>query len=151
VKPTVPTATLLDVNLLIALAWPNHVHHALAHRWFTALKKRPWATCPLTQLGFVRISSNPKILADAVTPRDASDVLKRILAMPHHVFWPDDRSVPGLSAFQSLGLVGHRQVTDAYLLELARAHRGRLATLDQGLDTLILDARERNALVEVVR
>ena len=80
---------LLDTNLLIALAWPQHVHHAQAHDWFAATGRHDWASCPLTQLGFIRISSNPAIIPDAVGPRDALSVLNRIISLPGHHFWPE--------------------------------------------------------------
>lgn len=66
---------LLDINVLIALAWPAHVHHAPAHDWFLRHHHHGWATCPLTQLRFVRISSNPRIILEAVSPRQALKVL----------------------------------------------------------------------------
>jgi len=80
----------LDVNMLIALAWPSHIHHGPAHAWFAANAVRGWATCPLTQCGFVRISSNPGIIPEAVTPQAALDLLRQIVANKHHAFWPDD-------------------------------------------------------------
>ena len=128
-----PGAVLLDANLLIALAWPQHVHHELAHNWFAAARAKPWATCALTQLAFVRISSNPKIIRDARNPAAASALLRQLTELPNHVFWPDRLDVAELRAFESVRLVGHRQVTDAYLVELARANGGRVATLDGGL------------------
>ena len=66
---------LLDINVLVALAWPNHEHHDISHRWFAAHAAAGWATCPLIQCGFVRISSNPKIIANAVKPDDAIALL----------------------------------------------------------------------------
>lgn len=130
-------AYLLDVNVLIALAWPQHVHHALAHGWFDRIGRQAWASCPLTQLAFVRISSNPKIIAHAVSPRAAADVLAQMLALPNHQFWADDLPVFGLATMRGTAMIGHRQVTDAYLIELARHHGGVLATLDTGLAELL--------------
>jgi toxin-antitoxin system PIN domain toxin len=141
---------LLDVNLLIALAWPQHVHHAQAHAWFNRVGHSRWATCPLTQLGFVRISSNPKIVSSAVSPREALVALQRMTALPGHAFWPDDVSPAGQTEFAALSLVGHRQVTDAYLLALCRRHKGRLATLDRGLAELCGSAAERAKLIELI-
>ena len=126
-------AVLLDANLLIALAWPQHVHHELAHQWFAAARSKPWATCPLTQLAFVRISSNPKIIRDARRPAEAAALLRQLTELSTHVFWPDRLEVAKLRSFESVALVGHRQVTDAYLVELARANDGHVATLDRGL------------------
>lgn len=144
------SACLLDINLLIALAWPDHVHHALAHRWFARSGKNAWATCPLTQLGFVRISSNPRIVSAAVSPREATQVLAGITARMGHEFWPDPIEVTAVPEFSSTAFVGHRQVTDAYLIGLARHRKGRLATLDRGLTDLVADPEERRRLIEVI-
>ncbi|MGH8727045.1 MAG: TA system VapC family ribonuclease toxin [Burkholderiales bacterium] len=144
------SGVLLDVNLLIALAWPQHVHHSIAQTWFARASRHSWATCPLTQLAFVRISSNPKIIPEAVSPRDAAKLLKAVSRLPRHVFWNDDLSVLDLKLFESLALAGHRQVTDAYLLELVKKHDGRLATLDKGVAELISDPKERAARVVLV-
>jgi len=129
-------AHLLDLNLLVALAWPNHVHHRLAHEWFSESKVAGWATCPLTQCGFVRLSSNPAIVDDAVSPRDAIELLRRITALEHHQFWPDAVGVCGSECDAFRRLVGHRQVTDAYLVCLAAHNGGKLATLDGRIASL---------------
>ena len=134
---------LLDVNLLIALSWPQHVHHAKAHEWFQATGRKAWATCPLVQIAFIRVSSNPKIIADAVTPREALDLLKKITALPGHQFWPDMLPPVDAKVFTSPAFVGHRQVTDAYLLALAQYNKGKLATFDNGIAELIQASKER--------
>lgn len=141
---------LLDVNVLIALAWPTHVHHALAHRWFARNFRRGWATCPLTQLGFVRVSSNPAIIPEAVTAREALEVLAAIISRRGHVFWPDAISLadPALPAGQ---IMGHRQFTDAYLLALAAHHRGRLVTLDSSIPAMLAPGDPRREAIEVIR
>jgi toxin-antitoxin system PIN domain toxin len=144
------TRYLLDTNLLIALAWPQHIHHAQAHTWFGATGRQAWATCPITQLGFVRISSNPKIIVHAVSPREAMATLERILAVSGHEFWSDDLPPTTAASFASLALVGHRQVTDAYLLALAQHHGGKLATFDQGVADLISTVKERSRHVAVI-
>jgi uncharacterized protein len=127
---------LLDANVLLALAWPQHVHHGPAHQWFRRAAAKGWATCPLTQLAFIRISSNQKIIAEAVTPREARDLLKEMLALSHHRFWPDDVQPIEAEGFVSIALVGHRQVNDAYLIGLAQRHGGKVATFDRGLTEL---------------
>jgi predicted nucleic acid-binding protein len=101
-----------------------------------------------TQLGFARISSNPKIIPQAIGPRDALEALERMTALPGHEFWSDDIPLVGQAQFASL-LVGHRQFTDAYLLALCRQHKGRLATLDQGAIELCMTTAERSNLVEL--
>ena len=75
---------LLDVNVLIALAWPNHVHHAGATRWFAEVHEAGWATTPTTESGFVRISSNARVFPEGVTPGQAAEVLGRYCALPGH-------------------------------------------------------------------
>ncbi|MDN5865605.1 MAG: PIN domain-containing protein [Gammaproteobacteria bacterium] len=141
---------LLDVNMLIALTWPTHIHHSVARRWFDRKTQAGWATCPTTQLGFVRISSNPKIIRDAVPPREAVSMLERLTALPGHEFWPGNVAVTDAATFASLALIGHRQVTDAYLLALAQRHKGKLATLDGGVPELIAERQERSRWVELV-
>jgi toxin-antitoxin system PIN domain toxin len=127
---------LLDLNILTALLWPAHEHHEPAHRWFGARGHARWATCPLTQLGFVRIVSNPAFSRDALSPANALTLLEENLARPAHEFWPDSLQVaPAISGVAS-GLQGHQQVTDAYMLSLANRHKGVLATFDRGMRTL---------------
>lgn len=144
------TCYLLDINLLIALAWPQHVHHAQAHAWFGTTGRKSWATCPITQLGFVRISSNPKIIAAAVSPREAAAVLDRILEVPGHQFWADELAPTSAVTFSSLALVGHRQVTDAYLLALAQHHASKLATFDRGISDLFTKPADRARHIEII-
>jgi uncharacterized protein len=128
---------LLDVNLLISLAWPNHVHHAAARVWFAGRSGQPWATTPVTEAGFVRVSSNPSAIPTAVTPGEARSLLSQIRGVEGHVFFPDDvELVTGNEPALAGRLVGHRQVTDAHLLALARRHGARLATLDHAVKTM---------------
>ncbi len=118
---------LLDVNVLLALAWPNHQHHALAHRWFAKEGRLGWATCALTQLGFVRLSANPAYTAQGVSPAAALGLLEGLTGHAAHEFW---NNAPPLHSEALTHAAGHRQVNDAYLLQLAASHRGRLATFD---------------------
>jgi toxin-antitoxin system PIN domain toxin len=141
---------LLDTNLLIALSWPQHVHHAKAHEWFQLFGRKAWATCPLTQLAFIRISSNPKIIAGAVSPREALEVLQRIIEVPGHHFWPDSLVPASATVFRSVAFAGHRQVTDGYLLALAQHHKGKLATFDRGVAELIPVSAERGQHIALV-
>jgi toxin-antitoxin system PIN domain toxin len=122
--------------MLIALAWPSHVHHREAHAWFAANRSAGWATCPLTQCAFVRVSSNPRIIPEAVTPIEALALLKEMVSLEHHVFWPDDVPFHDGPAPTKL-LAGHRQVTDAYLLGLSIRRKGKLVTLDRGVAALL--------------
>lgn len=140
-------ATLLDVNVLVALAWPNHVHHRAAQAWFGDEGKRRFATCPVTQSGFVRVSSNRRAIADAVTPREACAILRQIAALPGHVFWADDVDLASSDhiAWERLG--GHAQVTDAHLLAIALRHGGKLATFDRELRHLAPTAERTVVLI----
>ncbi len=144
------TVHLLDTNVLIALAWPQHVHHGEAHTWFNKLGREAWSTCPITQLGFIRISSNAKIIRDAVTPREALAVLEQIIALPGHHFWPDAIAPARAAILSGVALVGHRQVTDAYLLSLAQHRKGKLATFDGGVSELIPLHKDRPRYVTVI-
>ncbi len=141
---------LLDVNVLVALAWPNHVHHEPALHWFHQHQSEGWATCPVTQAGFVRVSSNQKALPSARSPAEALGLLAKIVALEHHEFWSDDTSLVDSEFISATRLQGYRQVTDAHLLALALRHGGCLATLDQGIRNLVpkdFDASEVVALL----
>jgi len=141
---------LLDVNVLIALLWPPHEAHARAQRWFAQNARHGWATCAMTQAGFVRIVSNPIFSRRAVSPRDALEVLSGSLQHPAHHFWTEDIGVAEALAHFGRRLLGHQQITDAYLLGLAIQKKGRLATLDASFSSLLSDqstARSRLILL----
>ena len=140
---------LLDVNLLIALLWPAHEHHQAAHRWFDAWGSTQWATCPLTELGFVRIVANPAFSRDALEPEGALVLLQQNLEHPGHAFWADYLSVRDAVGAPQARLRGARQVTDAYLLGLAHEHGGVLATLDTGLRETA--SRDQLPALEIVK
>ena len=142
--------SLPDLNVLIALAWPTHVHHRQARRWFDACSEEGWATCPFTQSGFIRISSNPRIVDLAVAPRDALVMLRRLTALGRHTFWPADIDLAATPFAHPELVVGHRQVTDACLLQLAIQHAGRLVTLDQSLPALLPENSPLRAVVQVI-
>ncbi|GAB4213420.1 MAG: type II toxin-antitoxin system VapC family toxin [Rhodoferax sp.] len=121
---------LLDVNVLIALLDAGHAMHRRATAWLTQQAPQGWASCPLTQNGAVRIMSQPAY----PTPRPAALVAQRLAmacAAPEHRFWVADVSLLGADVIDWQRLLGHRQVTDAYLLALAVRHQGQLATFDQ--------------------
>lgn len=141
---------LLDTNLLIALLWPSHERHEMAVSWFARSRARGWATCPFTEAGFVRIVSNPAFSRDAVHPRDAVHVLGANTAAQEHVFWGDDLPLAEAVAFTGVRLVGHQQVTDAYLLGLAVHRGGVLATLDERLSALTQPQSVERMALEVV-
>ena len=128
---------LLDVNVLVALAWPNHIHHARALRWFGAIRDEGWASCSVTESGFVRVSSNVRVIPDARTPQQAMELLRRIRGQPGHTFWEDDISPVDADSPAFERIVGYRQVTDAHLLTLAIRRGGLLATFDRGVADLL--------------
>src|SRR4051812_15337198 len=121
---------LLDVNALLALAWPNHQFHTEV---LARLEQQPaprWATCALTQLGFVRLSSNPKIVEVRKTPAEAVSLLADLTRDQLHVYLETLPALPNAAgAFRHL--LGHQQVTDAYLLGVAEANGATLLTLDR--------------------
>lgn len=128
---------LLDINVLIALAWPNHVHHAAARKWFSGRSQSGWATCLLTEAGFVRVSCNPRAVQHEVTPNAAIDLLERLKREGSHSFWPLDQPVGSLPGEIVARLQGYRQITDAVLVATAMHKGGELATLDARLAGLI--------------
>lgn len=125
---------LLDVNVLIALVDPSHVHHDVAHAWF-AEGRSDWATCPITQNGLVRIISHPKYPNGVASPAVALSLLSGLTAVGKHVFWPDDVGLLDPRAFHADRLLASHQVTDVYLLGLAARRRGRLVTFDRRLSS----------------
>jgi toxin-antitoxin system PIN domain toxin len=106
--------------------------------WFVENGSNGWATCPLTESGFVRVSSNPTVLPVAIGIDAARDVLSALRALDAHRFLTDDVS---LTDSDVPAITGHRQVTDAHLLTLARRRGVRLVTFDVGMLAL---SRERD-------
>lgn len=131
------TAFLLDVNVLIALIDPAHVQHDQAHEWFSRTGRKRFATCPITENGLLRIVGHPKYANSPGPPSAVARALTAMRALPGHEFWPDSVSIADASQVDASRLSSHAQVTDAYLLALAAAHGGRLATLDR---RLVVDA-----------
>lgn len=130
------TIPLLDVNVLIASIDEGHVAYRRVHTWLHELGNKLWATCPLTEAGFVRIISNPSFHPEKTRFVDALALLANIMLRAGHRFWPMDISfAEAVHPFEER-IVGHRQVTDAYLLGLAIKNKGRLVTLDSGIEAL---------------
>ena len=126
------TRSLLDVNVLLALLDSDHVDHERVRQWMAAEIGYGWASCAITQNGFVRIMSQPRY-PSPVPPAQAIDRLARAAATEHHEYWPCTVSLLDGNLIDYSRLHGHRQVTDAYLLALATANGGRFATLDQSI------------------
>ena len=127
---------LLDLNLLIALCDPDHVHHAKARHFFNTAQKSGWATCPLTENGFLRIVGHPDYPKGPGSPEKARRLLQAICALPGHQFWPDSLSLRDDKQHPALPTSKH--LTDYYLLALAVQHQARFATLDKRIDPTLL-------------
>lgn len=124
---------LLDVNVLIALIDPVHVAHDTAHDWFARRAAASWATCPLTENGVIRVVGHPKYPNTPGSPAAVASIVTRLRLLPGHTFWSDDLSLVGSDRVEVSRILTSAQVTDTYLLALAGAHGGQLATLDRRL------------------
>ena len=123
---------LLDVNVLIALLDSAHVGHPVAMRWMASQVTRGWASCPLTQNGCIRVMSQPAYGGNFVAPQVATQ-LNAATSDSAHAFWPADLSLLEAGVLDWSQVLGHRQVTDNYLLALAVRHQGRLVSFDSGI------------------
>jgi uncharacterized protein len=126
-------AFLLDVNVLIALIDPVHIQHDAAHDWFATVGKKAWASCPITENAVLRIVGDIRYSNSPGTPAAVAEVLAEFLSLPGHLFWPDDISLLDSANIDISRVLNNRQVTDTYLLALACAHGGHLATFDRRL------------------
>ena len=127
---------LLDVNVLLALAWPNHQFHTAARQRLET-SEAPWATCALTQLGFIRLSSNPSVVGAAKSPKEAASLLGLLVEDSRHLYLGSLPAPVAESSRQLLErILGYKQVTDAYLLTLAEGSNATLLTFDTRLDAL---------------
>jgi toxin-antitoxin system PIN domain toxin len=133
---------LLDVNVLLALTWPNHEFHQAAHQWWRASRKI-WATCAITEMAFIRLSSNPAFTSAAVTPYEAATLLEQLVSLGRHEYWDE---LPRVNRDQFRKIAGHKQITDFYLAHLSSSHRAKLATFDRAIETLM-----GSDLVELIR
>jgi hypothetical protein len=125
--------TLLDANVLVALCAADHVHHDVAATWLARTPER-FGTTPITQGSVLRF-----LLREGLTAANAGRVLGSATGHHRHDFWPDDAP---LREDMLRGVIGHRQVTDAYLANQARRLGGRIATLDRGLAALHPDVAD---------
>lgn len=143
-----PRVALLDVNVLVALFDGDHVHHDAAHDWFAAERARGWATTPFTENGAIRILSNPAYHAAALTATSLRDHLRGFCTADDHVFWPADVSLLADDVLTPRATLTHRQLTDIYLVALAVAHDGALATFDTSIPlSTVRGAAKRHVLV----
>ncbi len=141
------TRLLLDINVLLALLDGDHVDHGRARDWLDEAIEGGWASCAVTENGFVRVISQPRY-PSPVSPAVAIDLLGRACASRHHEFWPCDVSLLDDRIVDRTRLHGPRQVTDAYLLGLATAHDGRFVTFDRSVSvSAVADATEDRLIV----
>ncbi|HEX5071001.1 MAG TPA: TA system VapC family ribonuclease toxin [Vicinamibacterales bacterium] len=140
---------LLDVNVLVALFDPDHLHHDLAHDWFAVEGRDGWATCSITENGFLRVLSHPNYRPEPIRLADALAGLRKFCSGPRHRFWPADISLADESLFASAAFAGHRQITDVYLLGLAKKMGGRLATFDRSIPLAAVKGARRSHLAVI--
>jgi toxin-antitoxin system PIN domain toxin len=124
---------LLDVNVLIALIDPGHIAHDDAHAWFAAAGAAAWATCPITENGVIRIIGHPRYPNSPGSPAIVAEIVSKLVKLPGHIFWPDDVSLVSSAEVDFVKILTSAQVTDTYLLALAKAHGGQLASFDRKL------------------
>lgn len=139
------SAYLLDASVLVALTSREHVHHDRAREWFGAVSS--WATTPLTEAAFVRLMLNPAVAGTQRSSEEVLGVLRALRARPGHEFLPDDSSLAD-ARIELAGLVGHQQVTDLHLVNLAREHGMTLATFDARIGKALVSSD--HALVALV-
>jgi uncharacterized protein len=144
------TGFLLDANALIALGWPSHEHHQQIHEWFKVNAKKGWATTPFTQAAFVRVISQPAFSNGAIGPREAAELLTRSTSNRYHSFLALDIEIAEVIGICTGGLMGHRQLTDAYLLASAMKTSRKLLTFDSGLKQLLATDRERATHITIL-
>jgi toxin-antitoxin system PIN domain toxin len=131
-----PRRTLLDVNVLIALLEPGHDLFHKAQEWFGSSGRDNWGVCPLTEIGFVRITTNSSFYPGPRTHEEATSILEQLASHPGYRYWPLKDSWAALTSPFAPRISGHQQVTDAYLLGMAIKEGGVLVTFDRGLKYL---------------
>jgi uncharacterized protein len=142
------TRFLLDVSVLVAMHLPGHEDYGRVQRWFAQTGSGCFATCSITEAGFVRVSSQLSVKDGPINFIELRIALGNLVSLPAHVYWPMD--IPYLEATEHFEprMHGPRQVTDAFLLGLARHHGGKLATLDKAV--LHLAGPDLASLVELI-
>ena len=130
------THYLLDTNVLIPLLWPLHTEQSKARRWFTANAMDSFATCSLTQAGFLRITSSLAVTGERYSLSDSRALLLDFTKRSGHTFWPTTIRFFEATAPFERRMHGPKQITDAYLLGIARHHGGKLATFDKAFESL---------------
>lgn len=138
---------LFDVSMLLALFDPGHVMHRVAKSWWKSNRAHGWASCPLSENGFLRIISQRSYSRPVPLP-DALATIQAQVARGGHEFWPDDVSILDAEGIDHTRLLGPAQITDIYLLALAVRHNARLVTLDRSIDrTSVRNARTESLVI----
>lgn len=139
---------LLDVNVLLARFDQDHIHHDQARSWLNTNREYGWASCPLTQNGFVRIRTQAGYRR-RITIAEAAGILNAQTELADHQLWPDDISISDPQIFDHSRILGPNQITDLYLLALAVKHEGRLVTFDRGIPLAVVRGAEARHLVVI--
>jgi len=143
----VSAPALLDVNVLVALFDPHHIHHDAAHDWFAANRDAGWATCPMTENGFIRVVSHPTYgLGERV--ESAAARLRAFCTSGGHQFWRDAISLRD-EIFDLAHAGGAKQLPDIYLLGLAANRKARLATFDRSIPIGAVRGATEETLVRI--
>lgn len=127
------TRYLLDINVLIALMDPDHTFHQLAHQWWNQ-KDRPWASCPITENGIIRImASTTYSKSSQLSVADVTTLLSAFVSNSNHEFWHDHLSFRDKQEFKHTSILSSKHLTDLYLLALAAKNNATLVTFDQNI------------------
>ena len=125
---------LLDVNVLVAFLWTEHIHHERARSWLSSASERVWATCPLSELGCIRVLAGQTLTQNRFTVQSAEALLRAFISRERHEFWPDHlQTITGEFSASLRHIQGPKQLTDRYLLALAASHDGTFATFDRSV------------------
>lgn len=141
---------LLDANALIALGWPTHEHHPRMMNWFSQHARAGWASTAFTQSAFVRIVTQPAFSGRPIAVSEVAELLLRNTAHPKHRLVALDFGFADVWAACTGGILGHRQITDAWLLTAAIRNRMKFLTFDSGIEQLLLNAQERSKYLTVL-
>ena len=141
---------LLDVNALIALLWEDHQFRDTMAHWFARQARHGWSTCAITESGFIRVMSQPALAQHGRTLAELADLLADNTVQRSHSRLPLDFGFADVMSCCTGGVVGHRQITDAYLLTAAMRAGMKLLTFDSGLGTLLASSAERSAHIELL-
>jgi hypothetical protein len=141
---------LLDVSVLVAFLWPKHINHEAVRAWFLQVRTSGWASCPITELGAVRVLANPLVSRSELSVTDAGRRLTALIAEGGHEFWPEGFPMSEIDTLLPYTR-GHNQLTDRYLLALAASRSAMFATLDQSAASGLPSDSPLRAHLEIVR